>query len=91
MGARRALAGAGGRAQVLLTTTHPTPCPPPILRRADQIQIQALVKWLGVRLTIVSVDAHALHTDVVEGGASPWCSLHVLLRPGHYDVLTARA
>lgn len=81
----------GGELRAQALTTHATSFPPPFLRRADQIQIQALVKWLGVRLTIVSVDAHALHTDVVEGGASPWCSLHVLLRPGHYDVLTARA
>jgi hypothetical protein len=38
------------------------PAPPPPCR-ADQIQINALIKWLGVKLTIVSLDAHAVHAD----------------------------
>jgi ubiquitin thioesterase protein OTUB1 len=68
----------------------------PNTEEADHIQINALATWLRVSLTIVSVDAHTLSSSVVpeaatlEGLGGAVHRLALLLRPGHYDVLTPR-
>ena len=66
----------------------------PSYEEADQIRISALCAWLRVRLTVVSLDAHALHRDTIPedaaAAAAAWMGIHLLLRPGHYDILTER-
>jgi hypothetical protein len=79
-------------------------CDEQVLRafeEADEIQILALARFLGVTVQIVSVDAHHFHINSIpeaservrgggEGDAMRALLLPLLLRPGHYDCLTLR-
>ena len=67
----------------------------PSVEEADQIQIIALNAFLRTQCTIISLDAHAMHTNKIPeeegtGEEAVWARLHLLLRPGHYDVLLPR-
>lgn len=81
-------------------------CDEQVLRtfeEADEIQILALSRFLGVTVQIVSVDAHNFHinsipeaSERVRGGdvgsaAMRAIQLPLLLRPGHYDCLSLRS
>jgi len=61
---------------------------------ADQVQAQALSRFLGVRTRIAYLDANAAvdEVEIIEmagDGPAPAITLDLLFRPGHYDVVCA--
>ena len=64
----------------------------PIDKEADQIQIMALLNYLGVGRKIIYLDAN-VHTkeayEVIlpEGSSKEQIKATLLYRPGHYDIL----
>ncbi len=58
---------------------------------ADQIQAQALSRYLGVRTRVAYLDANAAVDEVefieMTADESSPILLELLFRPGHYDIL----
>lgn len=70
----------------------------PMAKDADHLQITALSRYLGVPVTVVYLDQSpgeraAEHTFREEGAeaACPYPTVHLLYRPGHYDLIYPRA
>ena len=80
-------------------------CVLPSFEEADNIQILAVARFLGIKISIASIDAHNYHInslpdaseelrrvgdDEAAAKALRALPIHLLLRPGHYDLLTPR-
>lgn len=65
----------------------------PMGRECDQMQIIAIAEYLGVGIDIEYLDGRPFEStlSVVHCGpedmAKSWCSISLLYRPGHYDIL----
>ncbi len=61
-------------------------------READHIQVLALTSGFGVRTAITYIDASASSSPSVhmfpDSPGAPL--LHLLYRPGHYDIITPK-
>ena len=64
----------------------------PIDKEADQIQIMALLNYLGVGIKIIYLDSNvatkeAYEVVLPEGIPNEQIKATLLYRPGHYDIL----
>ena len=62
----------------------------PMGRECDQPQMMALTEYLGVSLRVVYLDGRAFRDklNVIElGGSDAPFKVHLLYRPGHYDII----
>jgi hypothetical protein len=67
----------------------------PMAKEADHLQIMALATWFGIPTAVAYLDASVstttatIHKFPEDAVTAP--IVHLLYRPGHYDVLVPRA